>query len=83
MINWPDICFPPINLWSIWKMSEKDPLSPCIGKCKLHPELQVCTGCGRTDYEVELWSSYTDDEKIYRNRLTRRRLRVYNESKTS
>ena len=30
--------------------------TPCKKICTLHPQLQLCTGCGRTLAEIECWT---------------------------
>lgn len=49
-LKWPDIKFPPINLWSVWNR-----LKPCRGVCKRDPLTGACMGCGRR---------FEDEDKI-------------------
>lgn len=44
--------------------------SPCISICKivgkfsLNPSKEICQGCGRTLYEIKMWTSFSDDVKL-------------------
>jgi predicted Fe-S protein YdhL (DUF1289 family) len=58
MIKWPDLVFPPINLYSFPSRE----VTPCIKKCKL--EDGICTGCKRTPEEIQDWSLLTYGQKI-------------------
>lgn len=40
---------------------KNQPLTPCIGKCKLVKN--KCSGCGRTLDQIKNWSDYSDIEK--------------------
>lgn len=42
---------------------ESNPLSPCIGICKLDDSTGLCTGCRRSVAEIKGWRNYSDDEK--------------------
>lgn len=57
-IRWPNLVFPPINLYTLPAKS----LSPCISKCNL--EAGSCTGCKRTLEEIQDWTLYSDREKL-------------------
>ena len=37
--------------------------SPCIGKCNLNKETQMCDGCKRTASELLRWRSMNKQEK--------------------
>jgi predicted Fe-S protein YdhL (DUF1289 family) len=37
--------------------------TPCKKICTLHPQLQLCTGCGRTLSEIERWTALSDAER--------------------
>jgi predicted Fe-S protein YdhL (DUF1289 family) len=37
--------------------------SPCIAVCRLDPQTQVCTGCGRTIAEIAAWPNLSDMER--------------------
>ena len=43
-------------------VSELEPLTPCIGVCRLDRE-NVCTGCGRTLGEIARWSQMSRAEQ--------------------
>lgn len=43
-------------------VSEFDPLTPCIGVCRLDSE-NVCLGCGRTLAEIARWSQMSRSEQ--------------------
>ncbi|MDX1380325.1 MAG: DUF1289 domain-containing protein [Xanthomonadales bacterium] len=43
-------------------VSELDPLTPCIGVCRLDAE-NVCVGCGRTLAEIARWSQMSRAEQ--------------------
>lgn len=50
MINWPDLTFGPINLWSIWHMEPKDKIDTIYykGYSNTHCEFFPChTGVGK------------------------------------
>jgi len=38
--------------------------TPCKKICTLHPQLQLCTGCGRTLAEIERWTALSPAERI-------------------
>lgn len=56
---WPDLVFPPINLYSYPRTGE---LTPCVKLCKL--EGGECTGCGRTLDQIKYWREYDTAEKL-------------------
>jgi len=37
--------------------------SPCIDKCDLNPDNDVCNGCFRTSDEIAQWMDYPDERK--------------------
>ncbi len=37
--------------------------SPCISVCRLDPQTQICTGCGRTIAEIAAWPNMSDAER--------------------
>ena len=43
--------------------AEKDPLSPCVGICKLDEKSGLCTGCHRSIEEIKGWKNYSEAEK--------------------
>ena len=47
--------------------------SPCRRICRLNYK-DVCTGCGRTSYEIGRWPSCLEHDKIEMNRLAKQRL---------
>lgn len=63
MIYWPEITFPPLNLWNVWKANGMNE-SPCKGECNYSPKLGFCECCGRTLQELEFWTSYSHEEKL-------------------
>lgn len=44
-------------------MSERAPVSPCIGVCTLDPVSHYCTGCARTIEEIAGWPRLSAEEK--------------------
>ena len=40
-----------------------DPLTPCIGVCRIDPLLRLCVGCARTLDEIGRWSRLSDTER--------------------
>jgi predicted Fe-S protein YdhL (DUF1289 family) len=38
--------------------------TPCKKICTLHPDQQLCTGCGRTLAEIERWAALSPAERI-------------------
>ena len=44
-------------------MSERTPVSPCIGVCTLDPVSHFCIGCARTIEEIATWPTLSADEK--------------------
>jgi hypothetical protein len=48
--------------------------SPCKKICLLHPQLQLCTGCGRTLDEIEQWLTLSPEQRIGLIEVARRRL---------
>jgi predicted Fe-S protein YdhL (DUF1289 family) len=48
--------------------------SPCTKVCTLHPQLNICTGCGRTPSEIEVWTTLSREERIGLIDIVRRRL---------
>lgn len=69
MIKWPDLVFPPINLWSAPRReTHVDEESPCVKQCRLKDD--ICLGCGRTISEIQNWENLETWEKIeIKNRL--------------
>lgn len=61
--NWPDLKFPPINLWNMYTIGKKEILSPCVGICTLDNN-QYCIGCGRHMKEIANWTTMTNEEKF-------------------
>ena len=37
--------------------------SPCIKKCLVDMEFQVCMGCGRDLVDIEQWENYTEENR--------------------
>jgi predicted Fe-S protein YdhL (DUF1289 family) len=48
--------------------------SPCTKICTLHPQLNICTGCGRTASEIAAWLTLSREERIGLIDTVRRRL---------
>ena len=44
-------------------MSERAPVSPCVGVCTLDPASHYCLGCARTIEEIAQWPRFSADEK--------------------
>ena len=38
--------------------------SPCISICKLNKSTGYCDGCFRTEDEIALWPSMSDEDKL-------------------
>ena len=38
--------------------------SPCISICKLNKSTGYCDGCFRTEDEIALWPSMSEDDKL-------------------
>jgi len=36
--------------------------SPCTGVCTLDQH-NVCTGCGRTQHEIDVWAGLTEEQR--------------------
>ena len=45
----------------IW--TRKEPDSPCVQICVVHPREKICTGCYRTIDEISNWSRLTPEER--------------------
>ena len=41
----------------------KEPVSPCLGICRLDPDMQYCVGCLRTLDELRDWTSMSREQK--------------------
>ena len=37
--------------------------SPCVEKCEMNPQTNLCEGCLRTIDEIVNWSNYTNNQK--------------------
>ncbi len=44
-------------------MSERAPVSPCVGVCTLDPVSHHCIGCTRTIEEIAQWPRLSVEEK--------------------
>jgi predicted Fe-S protein YdhL (DUF1289 family) len=44
-------------------MSSKEPASPCVDVCRIHPATGFCRGCRRTLEEIAGWSAFSAAEK--------------------
>jgi predicted Fe-S protein YdhL (DUF1289 family) len=44
-------------------VSERAPVSPCVGVCTLDPATHFCIGCGRTIEEIAQWPRLSVEEK--------------------
>ena len=38
--------------------------SPCIDRCSLDPQTEVCRGCGRHLDEISAWATATEAERL-------------------
>lgn len=45
----------------VWK--RKEPSSPCVDICVIHPRERLCTGCLRTIDEITAWARFSEDER--------------------
>lgn len=39
-------------------------ITPCVAICKMDPNKQICQGCGRTRKQIQMWTKYTDEERM-------------------
>jgi predicted Fe-S protein YdhL (DUF1289 family) len=53
--------------------------SPCTKICTLHPQLDICTGCGRTLSEIAAWPTLSRAERIGLIEIVRQRLQSAHE----
>jgi predicted Fe-S protein YdhL (DUF1289 family) len=44
-------------------VSERAPVSPCVGVCTLDPCTHFCVGCARTIDEIAQWPRLSAEEK--------------------
>ncbi|HKF72658.1 MAG TPA: DUF1289 domain-containing protein [Stellaceae bacterium] len=44
-------------------MSERAPVSPCVGVCTLDPVTHFCVGCARSIAEIAEWPRLGPEEK--------------------
>ena len=55
----------------------KEPVSPCIGICRLDPQVTHCVGCLRTIDEIRGWPDLSrEDRRALLTDLEQRRARV-------
>ena len=47
--------------------------SPCISICKLNKSTGYCDGCLRTEDEIALWPSMSDEDKLNMLNILRQR----------
>ena len=47
--------------------------SPCISICKLNKSTGFCDGCFRTEDEIALWPSMSDEDKLNMLNILRQR----------
>ena len=47
--------------------------SPCISICKLNKSTGYCDGCFRTEDEIALWLSMSDEDKLNMLNILRQR----------
>ena len=47
--------------------------SPCISICKLNKSTGYCDGCFRTEDEIALWSSMSEEDKLNMLNILRQR----------
>jgi hypothetical protein len=47
--------------------------SPCISICKLNKSTGFCDGCFRTEDEIALWSSMSEEDKLSMLNILRQR----------
>ena len=47
--------------------------SPCISICKLNKSTGYCDGCFRTEHEIALWPSMSEDDKLNMLNILRQR----------
>lgn len=45
----------------IW--TRKEPQSPCIKICSIHPEARICVGCYRTMDEIREWGAMSTADR--------------------
>lgn len=66
---WPDLIFPPINLWIMPKMT-----SPCKNECLYDKLYGFCVSCGRTTQEITNWTRFSDTMRSTINEKAKNRL---------
>jgi hypothetical protein len=44
-------------------VSDRAPVSPCVGVCTLDPATHFCRGCARSIEEIAQWPRLSADEK--------------------
>ena len=54
-------------------MSKEKVISPCISICKLNKSTGYCDGCFRTEDEIALWPSMSDEDKLNMLNILRQR----------
>ena len=74
---WPELTFPPVNLWSVWRMQRME--SPCRGKCEYSVERDLCTNCGRTMGDISTWTTLTKKQRRSRIIEAQSQLKQLNE----
>ena len=47
--------------------------SPCISICKLNKSTGYCDGCFRTEVEIALWPSMSEEDKLNMLNILRQR----------
>ncbi len=45
----------------IWQ--RREPQSPCIKICSIHPAERICIGCYRTPQEISFWERMSAEER--------------------
>lgn len=71
MIIWPEMIFPPVNLWI---MPMTDAHSPCKNECLHDTRYGFCISCGRTLNEIARWTNYSIAMKTHIVRKAEERL---------
>ena len=54
-------------------MNSPKTISPCISICKLNQSTGYCDGCFRTEDEIALWPSMSDEDKLNMLNILRQR----------
>jgi len=82
-MHWPDLWFPPINLWTLpmWNDNLKNE-TPCTRECCYDTDKGHCISCGRTLEDLKEWKEMSTLERRARTASAKWRMEVYNASRS-